>query len=358
MKREECVFVDSLPSSVRKREDVRWKTLSQWVQSVWYFFENSISWTVREVLLPNCANWYRTFDCPQRTHLKILVEEIKNSPLLTDEDLQVLNSAIPTPTNIYTHLTDDHAHPLKHYGFFWAFSLLLPTVVAMGWWLHPVILIMGVALPLFFFMTRLFSYWSDKLLSELQILRIDYYSAMDKMLTQLTASLRWLQEVELASRGLTRPLPSLPARRLACGHAHKLLQKRILGTCSDVIASLRTSTRELCRSHDLAPELEDRGSYLAFTPIHTLHQYMREEGTGAGMGGALIVDGDDDVEMRSLSLDSIKVTYYACHLANDLRYEHFTKDGSSHLEGAVGQVRGYTGLGEGFTMLQLQQMLS
>lgn len=239
------------------------------------------------------------------------MREIRESPLLTDEDLQLLTAAVPscaplcqdhtpghTPCsgNSHASLCGDHA-----------LAALFLVVAVMGWWLHPLILIVGVA---FILMYRLLSYWLDKLFSSAQIKRMEYYSAMDRLLTQLATTIRWLQEAEIVGRGLMRPLASLPANRLDSCHTHRLLRKRVLRTCTDVLTCLRAHTRELCaRSRDLPPELADQGSYLAFTPLHTLHQFMQEDlmkPGGVAVGGADRGGGGAD-DAWSVSLDSIKV---------------------------------------------------
>ena len=235
----------------------------------------------------------------QRVHLDQLIGEIKESPLLTDEDLQLLNSAMSDST----HISDDHTHSSS-----WpspVLFLFLPLLVVGGWcWLHPLTLTVGVALPLLLFlMFCLLSHCLNQMLLQAQAQRQQHYADMDRLLTQLTVTIRWLQEVEIVSRGLTRPLP---IGRLDHGHTHKLLRRRVLWTCTEVVRLLRAATRRVCQSYDLrmAPELEEeeeggRG-YLAFTPLHELHQFMAEEGVGGG-------EGEGREEEDCLSLHSIKV---------------------------------------------------
>ena len=177
----------------------------------------------------------------------------------------------------------------------------------MGYWFHPLSLIVGVALPLLLALPYLASRWYTKIFTRAQSMRLEYYNSMDKLLTQLTATIRWLQEVEIVSRGLTRPLSSLPASRLDRGHTHKLLRGRVLRTCGKIVVHLRACTRKLCSSCDLVPELDDGGSYLAFAPLHTLHRFMNEgsEFTGVSeVGGGEGVDGND---MQALTMESVKV---------------------------------------------------
>lgn len=235
--------------------------------------------------------------------------EIEISPLLTDEDLQLLHSA----TSGSTHFPDDHLHPphdsthflhdsTQQLSWIKPLSIFIPILIIICWLLHPLTLVVGVALPLLFlFVTHR---RSARVISQAQTSRLEYHSAMDNLLTQLTVTIRWLQEVEIVSRGLTRPLTSLPASRLDHGNTNILLRRRVLWTCTNVLGLLRTSTRYLCESSGdmrLPPELGDKRSYLAFTPLSELHQFLREGSP------KLAADGDEDNELQALSLESIKV---------------------------------------------------
>lgn len=235
--------------------------------------------------------------------------------MLTDEDLELLQAAAGGPTDStrscthfttadsthnHTHPIQDDAHSKRGLLFLTRPLALFPVVAAIGWWLHPFSTIVGVAMLFLFLGSRhLLRRWSDHVTSRAHASRVAYYSAMDKLLTQLTVTIRWLQEMEVVSRGLTRPHPSFPITRLDQGHTHKLLRRRVLCTCADVLGSLRVATRKLCGigGVTLAPELEDRGSYLAFSSLRELHQYLSED------SDRVTVNWDRD----ALSLQSIKV---------------------------------------------------
>lgn len=226
----------------------------------------------------------------QKLHLARISDEVQSSPLLTNEDLQLLQAATSAPF----HSAPDSAH--NHTRSF--LLVLLPIVVAVVWALHPYASVVGVAILLLFFGSGyLIRRWFEHVLSRAHITRAAYYSGMDKFLTQLMLTIRWLQEMEIVSRGLTRPLPSLPASRLDQCHTHKLLRRRVLCTCGEVVCALRAATRELCGVGGvrLAEELEDRGSYLAFSNLQELHPHMSEGRKEAA------------VDTEALSLQSIKV---------------------------------------------------
>ncbi len=254
-----------------------------------------------------------------------MASEIKASPLLTDEDLQLILSATAV-TPSHTHSPGASAHIPHWWQKSWRYlAYSLPVALSIGWLLHfHAILIVGVALPLLLavliiIVNKVCSYWSDRLVSQSRTARSEYYSAMDKLLTQLTVTIRWLQEAEIVGWGLTRPLTSLPASRLDQCHTHRFLRGRVLHTCRDVLVPLRVLTRQLCTAGDvkLTAELEDRGSYLAFRQLHQLHAHMKESSTtftmgqqgergGASTGQPWETEGDEEKEI--LSLDSIKAS--------------------------------------------------
>lgn len=182
---------------------------------------------------------------------------------------------------------------------------VFPIVVAVvGLWLHPLIIVVGVV-TLFFFIAShcLIPRWSDHVTSHAHSSRTLYYAAMDKLLTQLTVTIRWLQEMEVISRGLTRPHPSLPVAQLDQNHTHKHLRKRVICTCADILCLLRVATRDLCGMGGvcLPPELGDKGSYLAFRNLQELHQYLAED------EGQRTVEWNEEEE-GALHLQSIKAS--------------------------------------------------
>lgn len=244
-----------------------------------------------------------------------MVEEIKQSPLLTEEDLHLLSSVPPFSP---THPPHDHTHKWWSHSA-WAASFLLPVAVSVYWLLHPLVIVVGVAMTFVLFLAfcRLFSYWSDKTASQVEVLRMEYYSAMDKLLSQLTATIRWLLEIETVSRGLTRPFPSLPSSRLDQCHTHKHLRRCVLQTSAEVLRRLRTTTREICShvSANLPPEFQEKSSYLAFRKIQELHQFLeegesREMAVMAGEGSKKMaaIHVVEEITLQALSLESIKVS--------------------------------------------------
>ena len=236
-----------------------------------------------------------------------ITHEIRNSSLLTDEDLQLIESATYDSTHKLAHPLSNHTHSQgvgdhTHWSLIKYISLF-PVVIAIGWWLHPLIAVVGVAFLLPFLVCRLSLDWLDHVMSCAQVARQDYRLSMDRMLTQLTTTIRWLQEMEVVSRGLTRPFSTGTSGWGQC-HAHIHLRQRVLHTCTAVLGELRTLTREVNLSRDMRiePELEDRKGYLAFRKLQDLHQFMSEDDTG----NAEVSKGE---EQDILSLESIKVTH-------------------------------------------------
>ena len=245
-----------------------------------------------------------------------MVRELKESSLLTDEDIQLLNSALsnsstqshhhPSPTtadSLYLDRTTvDHTHSksgvmISHIKWFY----LLPLLLSMGYLFHPLIPLVGVVLP--YLAYHLVQRWVGRILTRTQMWRLQYYSAVDKLLTQLTTTIHWLQEIEVVSRGITHLLPSLPYSRLDQCHTHKALRKHVLWTCADVLHPLRATTRQLCDASivKLVPELQESNSYLAFHPLGELHQFMAEDTGSSG------VESTGET-LESISLESIKVS--------------------------------------------------
>ncbi len=220
-----------------------------------------------------------------------LSSEILESSLLTDEDLHLLNSAQVNHT--HQDIPPSPA-PIGFKGYQkWLF--LFCPLLALIWMPHPFIVVTGVVILT---LPWLVSWWVESMFSRALKSRSEYYTSFEKLLTQLTTTIRWIQEVEVVSRGMTRPLSS--ARLDRC-HTHSLLRRHTLRACADLIGPLRVATRDLCHTHSiqLAPELEARASYLAFRPISELHPFMREE-EGEVKGKICLEEGDEFVGSESM----------------------------------------------------------
>ena len=234
----------------------------------------------------------------QVTHLYRVVHEVKGSSLLTDEDAHLLSLILPELTPPPPPLL-----PPPNFTYLKWLSLLA-VMVSMGWAMtHPHIMVIGVSFffSLLLLFGHLISMWMGVVLDRAQAHRLDYYSSVDKLLTQFTSTIRWLQEIEVVSRGISCPISSLPINRLDRCHTHQLLRKHVLWTCEDVLCPLRATTRELFDEafNLLVPEVGDRNRYLAFHPLSQLHQFLREE------GGDKETHPEEDKQLYSL--ESIKV---------------------------------------------------
>lgn len=226
------------------------------------------------------------------------MSEIQDSSLLTDEDLHVLTSA----------KVNSNPPPSAHSHSTVKWLLPVPLAVALCWWWpHPLPLL---ATPLLFAAPWLLWYWQRRSIKGVHIKRLEYYLALDALLNQLSAALRWLQEMEVIARGSANSLPLLVTTDSRGNHsnAHQQLRERLMKTCADVLGPLRAKTRSLYQMNNdvqVPPEVWCPARCLAFCSLSELHQHMKED----LKEDRVILHRENSIQY--LSLESIKASTHA-----------------------------------------------
>ena len=252
-----------------------------------------------------------------------MTSELRVSPLLTNEDHHLLHSALASQnidghTPNHTLQTSSLSWTPKHWNWCSAITALLSVLISVILATSSsfkVLFLLLLLIPLLLSLWHLtLGWWVWLLEGWAKRDRSKYYHACDCLLTQLSASLRWLQEVEVIGQGFARPLPLLRHGNQSYGwnhayrHAH--LRQCLLVKVSHLVRVLRAATRRMhlkigelgCGQGWLGEELLERRSYLAFTNLSNLHPHLTEEEEEEGQEETS-VSGDD----KALQLDSLKV---------------------------------------------------
>ena len=225
-----------------------------------------------------------------------VVTHIKNSPLLTEEDFQLLH--ISFTNNSSQQLQSKILQTNKNSTMFYVLLSSIGTAfISAGLMLSPLLLLAVAIVAMFVIL--LARVVRSRNLSEMTESFNDlasYTTHFDTLLSLLSQSIRVIQETEILAQGFSRPSQTVPISRME-RQSSKLqcmsLRKRVFGLCQSGVLVARGMTEILCVCYPLTEELDERHGYLAFRPLSNLHQFMSKE--------------EECDEVLCLKLESLKV---------------------------------------------------
>ena len=237
-----------------------------------------------------------------------LVTELGESPLLTNEDHHLIQAILESQHREgHTH---DHSHFSNTINWqLWSAVIAMFAVLSL---LHSTLslVLLPFGAPFLLLLWRQVLWWWVWLEEgRARRGRASYYRSFDLLLLQLTATLRWLQEVEVIGQGFTRPFIFSRHAYLSCdwhrSYRHIKLRRQLMIKSSHLISKLRNVTVGVykdVRSWEhgqqwLGGEVLDRQNYLAFTDLHHLHPHLTNSKAME----------EEVCSTRALELDSLKV---------------------------------------------------
>jgi len=246
-----------------------------------------------------------------------MATELGESPLLTNEDHHLIQAVLHSQ-HMDTHTQElDHTQnnsPFSRRNVQWWSTVLMVMMsillsLLMSATLLHISLPLGAALLMLLWRQGL---WWWVWLSENRAWRCRqrYYQSFDLLLLQLTATLRWLQEMEVIGQGFACPFPLSRHAYQSCdwhrSYRHVKLRRQLLTGAARLVSGLRDITVGMCKDAMswgcgqkwLGREAFDRRNYLAYTDIHNLHPHLTK------LEEAI----EDAFGMRALELESLKVS--------------------------------------------------